>query len=112
MLLLVTYSRSARQSLRNVRRSHEDVIVRWFGRAALFVPTEFGAFQCLRLRSKHPETVQIERTEPFNEFTAVSPAVRTAVTAYVNREHPATPYRAFASGTEHPSIEEMANQPL
>jgi hypothetical protein len=62
MLLVVTYSREARNSLRNVCRSHGTATVRRFGRAALLCETEFGAFLSLRLREKHGSDVQVERT--------------------------------------------------
>lgn len=103
MLLVVTYSRAARGTLRNVCRAHEDTAVRTFGRAALFDETEFGAFQALRLREKHGGDVQIERTRPFNEFAAVPEAVRAAARAYERRSNPATPYAQFAAGTDHPA---------
>jgi len=112
VLLVITYSRSARESLRNVCRAHEESIVRRFGRAALFEATEFGAFQALRLREKHDDAVQIERTRPFNEFAAVPAAVREAATEYENREEPAVPYAAFASSTDHPSKEQMQESAL
>lgn len=112
MLLIITYTRSARSSLRNVRRSHEDVVVRWFGRSALFEATELGAFHGLRLREKHPEAVQIERTRPFNEFMTVPQRVRDAVRAYSEREHRSTPYAAFAAGTEYPDVATMARREL
>ena len=80
MLLVVTYSRGARTSLRNVCRTHGESVVRRFGRAALLEETEHGAFLALRLREKHPDDVQLERTEPFNEFRDVPAAVREAAT--------------------------------
>ena len=112
MLLVITYSRSARESLRNVCRAHEGSVVRQFGRAALFEATEFGAFQALRLREKHDDAVQIERTRPFNEFAAVPAAVREAATEYENREKPAVPYAAFASDTAYPSKAKMQESKL
>lgn len=112
MLLVITYSRSARESLRNVCRAHEESVVRQFGRAALFEATEFGAFQALRLREKHDDAVQIERTRPFNEFAAVPAAVREAATEYENRDEPAVPYASFASGTDHPSKAQMQESEL
>lgn len=102
MLLVVTYSRAARTALRNVCRSHEGTVVRQFGRAALLDATEFGAFLACRLREKHPEDVQVERTRPFNEFTDAPEAVRGAAAAYEAREQPSTPYARFAAGTDHP----------
>ena len=106
MLLVITYSRAARQTLRNVCRAHEDSVVRSFGRAALFEATAFGAFQALRLREKHPLDVQLERTEPF-VASDVPAGVREAATAYEDRDHPSTPYRQFAAGTTHPTPESM-----
>lgn len=107
MLLVVTYSVGARQTLRNVCRSHDDVVVRRFGRAALLEATEFGAFLALRLREKHAGDVQVERTEPFNEFEDVDERVRRAARAYERREQQCTPYAKFAAGTGHPSPEEL-----
>lgn len=107
MLLVVTYSRASRRTLRNVCRAHEDVVVRRFGRVALLEETEFAAFQALRLREKHGGDVQVERTRPFNEFETVDEAVREAARAYENRDSPSLPYAKFAAGTDHPSPEEM-----
>lgn len=112
MLLVVTYSRDARQSLRNVCRTHEETVVRRFGRAALLAETEFAAFQAVRLREKHGEAVQIERTQRFNEFTAVPDSVRAAAEAYEQREEPAVPYVAFAVGREFPAPEDMKQTEL
>lgn len=106
MLLVITYSRAARQSLRNVCRAHEDSVVRRFGRAALLEATEFGAFQALRLQAKHGIDVQVERVEPFVE-SDVPERVREAATAYENRDQASVPYRQFASGTDHPSPESL-----
>ena len=99
---MVTYSRAARTTLRNVCRAHDDAVVRRFGRAALFEETAFGAFLALRLRAKHADEVQVERTRPFNEYAAVSESVRDAAEAYEARESPSTPYAKFAAGTDHP----------
>jgi hypothetical protein len=107
VLLVVTYSRASRRTLRNVCRAHEDVVVRRFGRVALLEETEFAAFQALRLREKHGGDVQVERTRPFNEFETVDEAVREAARAYENRDSPSLPYAKFAAGTDHPSPEEM-----
>lgn len=112
MLLVVTYSQAARQSLRNVCRTHEEVVVRRFGRAALLAETEFGAFQALRLQAKHGEAVQITQTQPFNEFNTVPETVRDAATAYEEREQSAVPYTAFATGREFPTPEEMRHTEL
>ena len=112
MLLVVTYSRAARTSLRNACRGNEESVVRTFGRAALFEATEHGAFLACRLREKHPDEVQVERTEPFNEFADAPDGVREAARAYEARESAATPYRSFAAGTEHPSAEAMRSRDL
>lgn len=112
MLLVVTYSRAARQTLRNVCNAHEDSVVQRFGRAALLEPTEFGAFLALRLRAKHGGAVQVERTRPLNEFEAVRPAVREAATAYERRDRESTPYPAFAAGTDHPDPATMRRSEL
>lgn len=112
MLLVITYSRDARQSLRNICRAHDEMVVRRFGRAALFAATEFGAFQALRLREKHGESVQIERTKPFNEFASVPESVREAAKAYERRDEPAVPYTAFRSDTELPAADRMRGSEL
>ncbi len=112
MLLVIAYSTAARESLRNVCRAHDGSVVRQAGRIALFEATEFGAFQALRLREKHGEGVQVERTRPFNEFTAVRSDVREAAHAYEDRDSPATPYERFAAGTELPSPESMKGTEL
>lgn len=112
MLLVVTYSRGARQSLRNVCRAHEQPVVRRFGRVALLAETEFGAFQALRLRAKHGEAVQIEQTRPFNEFESVPEGIRDAADTYEQRDQSAVPYAAFASGRDLPEPEEMKGTEL
>jgi hypothetical protein len=112
VLLVVTYSRSARATLRNVCASHEEAVVRRFGRAALFADTELGAFLALRLREKHADDVQLERTEPLNEFADVPESVREAASAYENRETESTPYARFAVGREHPTLDELAGERL
>lgn len=103
MLLVITYSQPARQALRNLCNAHEESVVRRFGRAALLAETEFGAFQAIRLREQFGSAVQVERTEPFNEFELVPESVREAAQAYANRETPALPYAKFAAGTDYPS---------
>lgn len=112
MILVVTYSRGARQTLRNACQSHEDAVVRRFGRAALFEASELGAFLALRLRAKHGPDVQLERTRPFNEFAAVPEFVRDAAAAYEEREHPSTPYAKFRTGTDHPTVAAMRDRDL
>ncbi|MWV66100.1 hypothetical protein GRS48_14910 [Halorubrum sp. JWXQ-INN 858] len=112
MLLVVTYSEPARTALRNVCRGHGSHVSRRFGRAALFEATVYGAFLALRLREAHGGDVQIERTEPFNEFDAVDDAVREAASAYANRDAPSTPYAAFAAGTDHPDPDAMKGTDL
>jgi len=112
MLLVVTYSREARNSLRNVCRGHKAATVRRFGRAALLAETELGAFLALRLREKHGGDVQIERTRPLNEFDEVPSSVRAAASAYEARESPSTPYAKFAVGTDHPEVAAMREREL
>jgi hypothetical protein len=112
VLLVVTYSRAARGTLRNVCRTHEGSVVRRFGRAALLAETEFAAFQALRLREKHGEDVQIERTRPFNEFETVDAEVREAARAYENRERSSVPYSSFAAGTDFPDPERLRERDL
>jgi hypothetical protein len=112
VLLVIAYSRTARGTLRNVTRAHEDCVIRHFGRVALLEATEFGAFQALRLREKHGSEVQVEVTEPFNEFDRVREGVRRAARAYENREEPATPYAKFAAGRDLPNPEAMRGREL
>ena len=112
MLLVITYSRAARESLRNVCRAHEESVRRQLGRAALFEPTEFGAFQALRLREKHGTAIQVERTRPFNEFEDLDEEVRRAAAAYEARDEPATPYAKFATGRDLPCPERMRGTDL
>lgn len=102
VLLIITYSQPARQALRNLCNTHEEAIVRRFGRAALLADTEFGAFQAVRLREQFGGAVQVERTRPFNPFDAVREPVREAAVAYATRETAALPYTKFAAGTDHP----------
>ena len=112
MLLVVTYSQAARTSLRNVCRTHEETVVRRLGRAALLEESHHGAFLALRLREKHPDDVQLERTEALNEFRDVPAAVREAARAYERRPNPSTAYAKFAVGTPHPSPAELKRREL
>ena len=112
MLLVVTYSQDARQALRNACRAHPDAVVRRFGRAALLDETEYGAFLSLRLRAEYGVDVQVERTEPFNEFEAVPARVRDAARAYADREHASTPYAKFAADSDHPDPGRMKDTEL
>ncbi|WP_435196571.1 hypothetical protein [Natronomonas sp. EA1] len=112
MLLVVTYSRSARTTLRNACRSHEETVVRRFGRAALLEETEHGAFLACRLREKHPDDVQVERTEPFNEYADAPESVREAAAAYESRDAASTSYRLFARGTDHPDPARLKEREL
>ena len=112
MLLVMVYSQGSRTALRNVCRSHEDVVVRRFGRAAVFKETAYGAFLALRLRAAHDGDVQVERTAPFNEFEAVQADVREAAAAYAARDSLATPYAKFAAGTSHPDPETLRDRSL
>ena len=112
MLLVIAYSQPARQTLRNVCRAHEECLVRRFGRVALFEETEFAAFQTLRLREKHGDAIQIERTRPFNEFALVPEPVREAARAYEAREQPSLPYERFSANTALPSPAAMKGRDL
>jgi hypothetical protein len=112
VLLVVTYSTAARQTLRNACSANEETVVRRFGRAALLAETELGAFLACRLRAKHSGDVQVERTAPFNEFEAVPERVRAAARAYEDREAASTPYARFAVGTDHPSPGELRGEEL
>lgn len=111
-MLIVTYSQAARQTLRNVCSTHAESVVRRFGRAALFGETELAALLALRLREKHGGDIQIERTEPFNEFATVSDDVRSAAAAYENRDSPSTSYAKFAAGTDHPNPDALRDRDL
>lgn len=112
MILVVTYSVAARQTLRNVCTTHEEVVVRRLGRAALLAETELGAFLALRLREKHGNDVQLERTRQFNEFVSVPESVRAAARAYENRSTPSIPYAKFQSGTDHPHPRDLRGTTL
>lgn len=74
--------------------------------------TAFSGFLALRLRYKHGDDVQIERTEPFNEFADASERIRTAARAYEEQAKPNTPYGKFAAGTEHPDPDQLRGQEL
>jgi hypothetical protein len=112
VLLVACYSPSARQALRNTCNAHEGSVVRRFGRAALLRETEFGAFLAVRLRAAHGDAVQVERTEPLNEFSDVPERVRSAARAYADRDSPSTPYPAFAANADHPDPAEMRGEEL
>jgi hypothetical protein len=112
VLLVVTYSRAARQTLRNVCAAHDDTVVRRFGRAALLDETAMGAFLGLRLREKHGGDVQLERTVAFNEFEVVEEEVRAAAEAYESRAEASTPYAKFAAGTDHPDPGTLRDRPI
>ncbi|MFC6837239.1 DUF7855 family protein [Halomarina ordinaria] len=112
MLLVIAHSRAARGSLRNVHRAHEECVVQRFGRVALFEPTELAAFHALRLREKHPGSVELSWVAPFNEFDAVPERVRRAARAYEARERRSLPYAAFAAGSDHPDPEALAGRDL
>lgn len=112
MLLVVAYSQAARQTLRNVSNTHEETIVQRFGRAVLFEATELGAFLALRLYEKHGGEVQIERTEPLNEFRDVPESVREAASEYEARDRESVPYAKFAADTSHPEPASMRDTDL
>jgi hypothetical protein len=112
MLLVITYSQTARQALRNLCNAHEGIVLRRFGRAVLLAETEFSAFQAVRLREQFGTAVQVERTQRFNEFEALREPVRAAARAYANRETPSVPYEKFAAGTDHPAPAELKGSEL
>ena len=112
MLLVVTFSTEARQSLRNSCRADPAVAVRRLGRAALCRETELGALLALRLRAKHPDDVVIEVTRPLNEFADVPERVREAAKAFEDRDSPSTSYANFVSGTDFPSVDDLRDVEL
>jgi hypothetical protein len=112
VLLAITYSREARQTLRNVCDAHAETVVRRFGRAALLRETAFGAFVACRLLAKHGGDVQIECTRPFNEYDDVPEDVRRAAAAYEDRDAKSTPYAKFAAGTDHPDPDALRDREL
>ncbi|WP_435100659.1 hypothetical protein [Halarchaeum sp. P4] len=112
MLLVVAYSRAARQALRNSCSTHEDVVVRRFGRAVLLRETEYAAFVACRLRERFGTAVEVERTEPLNEYRDVPANVREAAAAYEARDSPSTSYAKFAAGADLPDPEAMRNAEL
>lgn len=111
MLLVITYSMEARQSLRNVCNGHPDAVRRRFGRAALFEETERGALLALRLAEKHGIDVEVERTSPLNPHR-LPDRVRQAAQSYEQEAHPNTPYNKFAVGNGFPTLEELREQEL
>lgn len=111
VLLVVAYSQGARRDLRNVCRSHEECVIRQFGRVALLSWTEFGAFQALRLREKHGLDVQLERVVPF-EPADVPDDICEAARAYENRDQLSIPYRQFAAGRGLPGATDMRGEEL
>ncbi|MFB6106623.1 MAG: hypothetical protein ABEJ70_06590 [Halobacteriaceae archaeon] len=112
MLLVIAYTQAGRQTLRNVCNAHPESVVRRFGRAVCLRETRFGAFLAVRCREKHGGDVQVERTEPFNEFADVPDGVRDAARAYEAEAHPNTPYAKFAAGTEHPDPDDLRDVEL
>ncbi|GAD52009.1 hypothetical protein MBEHAL_0769 [Halarchaeum acidiphilum MH1-52-1] len=107
MLLIVAYSRAARQALRNSCSTHPETVVRRFGRAVLLRETEYAAFLACRLRERFGTGVEVARTEPLNEYRDVPEHVRAAAAAYEARESPSTSYAKFAAGTAYPDPEAM-----
>ncbi|WP_211313010.1 hypothetical protein [Halarchaeum salinum] len=112
MLLIVAYSRAARQALRNSCSTHSETVVRRFGRAVLLRETEYGAFVACRLRERFDTAVEVARTEPLNEFRDVPKHVRDAATAYEARDSPSTSYAKFAVGADYPDPDTMRETPL
>lgn len=111
MLLVVTYSRAARTTLRNLCRGHEEAVVRRFGRAALLEATGRGALLAWRLRERHPADVQLERTRPL-QVGDVPADVRAGAEAYEREAEEYTPYEKFAVGRDHPAPETLADREL
>lgn len=105
--LVVADSPKARETVRNVCKTHEDTVVRRFGRAILLEPTEFGAFLAFWLRQKHGDAVTVRATRPVDERRRRYRRASDAALAFANREHERTPYPKFAAGTEHPRPAEM-----
>lgn len=105
--LVIADSPKARETVRNVCNTHEDTVVRRFGRAVLLEPTEFGAFLAFWLRQKHGDTVRVRTTRPVAEGRQRYRRASDAALAFANREHERTPYPKFAVGTEHPQPVEM-----
>lgn len=112
MLLVIAYSRDARQTVRNVCDAHPETVVRRFGRAVLLRETAFGAFLACRLLAKHGGDVQVERTRAFNEFADAPADVRRAAEAYEARDAKSTPYAKFAAGTDYPDPETLRGREL
>jgi len=112
VLLIVAYSRAARQALRNSCSTHAETVVRRFGRAVLLRETEYGAFVACRLRERFGMSVEVARTEPLNEYRDVPKHVRDAAAAYEARESPSTSYAKFAAGRELPEPDAMRETPL
>lgn len=111
-MLVIAYSSSARQQLRNLERAHVDAFLRRFGRVGLLRETEYGALLALRMRERHGQDVQVSLTEPLNEFDHVPDRVREAATAYAARDTPSTPYDKFVSDTPHPPVAELRDREL
>ncbi|MGM0605139.1 MAG: hypothetical protein ACQETB_05650 [Halobacteriota archaeon] len=112
MLLVVAYAKRAREDLRNTCRRYESEVVDTHGRIALFEETELAAFLLLRLRTKHGDAIQVQETQTFNEFERVPERIIEAVQEYERRQNKYTPYHAFASATDFPSLEELAGRRL
>lgn len=111
MLLVVAHAKDARQDLRNACTRNPEAVVRRFGRAVLLDETELGAFLALGLRERHGPDVQLERTRPFDP-TVVPDRVREAVDAYVDRDHPNTPYATIADRDDLPPTSDLHDADL
>ena len=105
--LVVADSPKARETVKNVCKNHEETVIRRFGRAVVFAPTEFGAFLAFWLRAKHGKPVQVARTSPVDDRHQRYHRARRAAHSFVDREHDRTPYPKFASGTDHPTPDVM-----
>ncbi len=112
MLLAIAYSKSARETVRNMTQNYPEQIVHSHGRVVAFKETELSAFLVLRLRAKHGDSVLVHETETFNEFERVEKPIRDAARAYETRDKKHLPYHVFVAGTSHPTIEEMNTQTL
>lgn len=109
---VVADSPDASQTLRNICNAYEEAVVRRFGRAVLFEPTELGAFLAFRLRSKHGDEVHIGRAGQLREERLAYRRALEAARAFERRESVSTPYPKFAAGTEFPLPDAMADRPI
>ncbi|WP_255169199.1 hypothetical protein [Natrononativus amylolyticus] len=109
---VVADSSKARETVKNICKTHRETVLRRFGRAVVFAPTEFGAFLAFWLRAKHGEAVQIVRTAPVDEHHRRYRRAREASLAFAGRDNDRTPYPKFAAGTDHPSADAMRKRTI